>query len=54
MAAAVGIHHYRMGYLAIFYSIQLKLSGVTKMLEHLTVFISYCDFHLLSSFLLNP
>ena len=46
VAASVGIHDRGVCDLLIFDGIDLKLFCVSKMLEHFSVFISYCNFHI--------
>ena len=50
VAAAVGIHNLGSNDLAVEHIIDLKLLGVAKVLENFTVFISYRDSHIDSSF----
>ena len=50
VAAAVGVHDLGRNDLALCHIIDLKLLGVAKMLENFTVFISYRDSHIDSSF----
>ena len=45
VSGAAGIHHGSFIRLTVFHLIHLKLLGFAKVLEHLAVFISYCDFH---------
>jgi hypothetical protein len=50
VAASVGINH-RTGYHStVFYLENLEACAVSEMLEYLTVFISYCNFHCNLSF----
>ena len=49
MAAAVGVHHLGRNNSTILYIIDLKLLGVTKVLKDLSVRISNCNSHILSS-----
>ena len=46
VSLAVGIHDLRRHNLTILYMIHFKLLRMPKMLEHLSVFIRYCNFHL--------
>ena len=50
MSASVGVFHFRSGHFAILRRIDLKRLCVSKMLEYLSVFISYRDFHMTISF----
>ena len=50
VAAAVGVHHLRCNDLTVLDIINLKLLGVTEVLEDHTVFISDCDSHNIFSF----
>ena len=45
MAGAVGIHHLRGKHPALLSLINFELGRVAEVLEHLAVFIGYCDFH---------
>ena len=45
VTAAVGIHYFGCNHSTILHFIDLKLLGVTEMLEDLTVSISNCDSH---------
>ena len=45
VAGAVGIHHLRGGHPALLGLINFELGRVAEVLEHLAVFIGYCDFH---------
>ena len=45
VTGAAGIHHSALISLAAFHLIHLELLGFAKVLEHLAVFIGYCDFH---------
>ena len=45
VAGAVGVHHLRGEHLAVLHLVELKLGRVAKVLEHLAVFVRYCDFH---------
>lgn len=45
MAASQRVHHLRGNHFALLCLIDFELLGMAEMLEYLTVFISYCDFH---------
>ena len=45
VTAAIGVHNGTGYNSAVFRFIDLEASSVSEMLEHLPVFISYCDFH---------
>ena len=49
VAAAVGVHNLRVYNLSVSYFINLKLSRMSEVLKNLSVFVSYCDFHINSS-----
>ena len=50
MAASVGIDHLSGENFITLNDINLELLRVAKMLKNFTIFISYCDFHLMISF----
>ena len=45
MAAAVGVHHLGGNHFARLCGIDFKLGGVTKVLEHIAIFVGNCNFH---------
>ena len=49
MTLSIGIYNFRGNDFAVFYFINFKLFCMPKMLEHLTIIISYCNLHSLFS-----
>lgn len=45
VSGAAGVYYSALAGLAVFHLIHLELLGFAKVLEHLAVFIGYCDFH---------
>ena len=50
VAAAHGVHHFGSDDLTVHHIIDLKLLGMTEVLENVSVFISNCDSHIIISF----
>ena len=50
VSASVGVHNLGSSHASILYVIDLKLFGVTKVLENLSVFVSNCNSHSIFSF----
>lgn len=51
VAVARGIHHFLFDNLSVFHIINLHLTGMSKMLVHISILVSYCNSHDMRSFL---
>ena len=52
VTATIGVNHFTIYNFSAFYCVNPKLLGMTEVLKDLSVFISYCNFHIVISILL--